>query len=409
MEGLRDGLVEGWALRIDDRAGTRRGGVTLLVSLGGEPVAQVLADQYRADVAAALHSEAACGFAYAPPPEILALGRVALRFHALPDMTELAGSPVEISFPDAAERERLARLIEQAEALFSLAWQLRQELHAAQGTPRYSLGDYARWAAESLPLAAARAAARYGPMPACLPLVSVICPVFRPAIGDFVAAVESVREQSYPHWELLLVDDGSGEAALSAVMTALGAAEPRIRVLDQRSNGGIAAASNAGLAAAQGRFVAFFDHDDVLDPAALEIMVRAQAATGARLLYSDEDKIDASGRLSEPHFKPDFDDRLLLELNYICHLVLVEAELAQSLRLDGAYDGAQDHDFLLRATEVLAAPEMHHVAEVLYHWRKTQHSTSADGAAKPGAALAGAAAVAAHLRRRRRPATGRRR
>ncbi len=117
--------------------------------------------------------------------------------------------------------------------------------------------------------------------------------------------------------------------------------------------------------------MAFFDHDDVLEPAALEIMVRAQAATGARLLYSDEDKIDASGGLSEPHFKPDFDDRLLLELNYICHLVLVEAELAQSLRLDSAYDGAQDHDFLLRASEVLAAPEIHHVPEVLYHWRKT--------------------------------------
>ncbi len=258
VEGLRGGLVQGWALRIDDHAGTRLGGVTLLVSLAGEPVAQLLADQYRADVAAALQADAACGFAYAPPPEILALGRVALRFHALPDMTELAGSPVEISFPDAAELERLARLIEQAEALFSLAWQLRQELQAAQGTPRYLLSDYARWAADSLPLAAARAAARYGPMPACLPLVSVICPVFRPAIGDFVAAVESVREQSFPHWELLLVDDGSGEAGLSAVMTALGggrAAHPGHRPAQPwRDRGGGQCRAGGGARAVRGVF-----------------------------------------------------------------------------------------------------------------------------------------------------------
>jgi GT2 family glycosyltransferase len=399
VEGLRDGLVQGWALRVDDRAGTRQGGVKLLVSLGGEPVAQLAAEQYRADVAEALQGDAACGFAYAPPPEIMALERVTLRFHALPDMTELSGSPIDISFPDQAQRALVARLIEKAEALFSQAWHLRQELHAVQAPPRYLLGDYARWAADSLKLAAARAAARYGAMPECLPLVSVICPVFRPALGDFVAAVDSMRGQSFPHWELLLVDDGSDEAGLSVVLAAL-AAEPRIRVI-QQAHGGIAAASNAGLAAARGRFVAFFDHDDVLEPAALEIMVRAQGATGARLLYSDEDKIDASGALSEPHFKPDFDGRLLLELNYICHLVLVETELARSLRFESAYDGAQDHDFLLRAVEVLAPQEIHHVPEVLYHWRKNARSTAADGSAKPHAAASGAAAVSAHLRRRR--------
>jgi O-antigen biosynthesis protein len=400
VDGLVDGLIQGWALRVDDRAGMRLGGVKLLVSMAGEPVAQVLADQYRADVATTMQSEAACGFAYAPPPEIRALGRVAFRVHALPEMEELPGSPVEISFPGEAQQERVARLLERTEALFTLAGHLRRELQAVQAPPRYFLNDYARWAAESLPLAAARAAARYGAMPEEPPLVSVICPVFRPAIGDFIAAVESVRGQSFPHWELLLVDDGSGEPGLSAVMAALAAAEPRIRLIELARNGGIAAASNAGLAAAGGRFVAFFDHDDVLEPAALEIMVRAQAAAGARLLYSDEDKIDASGALSEPHFKPDFDDRLLLELNYICHLVLVETALARHLGLDGVYDGAQDHDFLLRAAEVLAAAEICHVPEVLYHWRKAAGSTAADGGAKPRAVVAGTAAVAAHLRRR---------
>lgn len=225
-------------------------------------------------------------------------------------------------------------------------------------------------------------------MPETPPLVSVICPVFRPEIGDFCAAVDSVRRQSFAHWELLLVDDASQAPGLSAMMAALAAAEPRIRVIERARNGGIGAASNTALEAARGRFVAFFDHDDVLEPAALEVMVRAQAATGARLLYSDEDKIDASGVLSEPHFKLDFDDRLLLEMNYICHLVVVETELARRLGVDGAYDGAQDHNFWLRATEVLDAAEIHHVPEVLYHWRKTAGSTAADGAGGGGGGAA---------------------
>jgi GT2 family glycosyltransferase len=145
----------------------------------------------------------------------------------------------------------------------------------------------------------------------------------------------------------------------------------------------------------------FFDHDDVLDPHALEVMLRARGATGARLLYSDEDKINRAGHYSEPNLKPDFNYRFLLELNYICHLVMVDTALAREIGgLDPAFDGAQDHDFLLRLTEHLAGNEIHHVPEILYHWRISEGSTAFDGAAKPKAAAAGERAVAAHLERR---------
>jgi O-antigen biosynthesis protein len=69
--------------------------------------------------------------------------------------------------------------------------------------------------------------------------------------------------------------------------------------------------------------------------------------------------------------------------------------------LDRRFDGAQDHDFLLRLSEVLKSEQIHHVPEVLYHWRKSARSTAAGGsAAKPQAARAGEAAVLAHLKRR---------
>jgi GT2 family glycosyltransferase len=402
MDGLIDGLIQGWALNIDDTAKTKLGGLRILVTTGGQPVAELLADQYRADVAQAMGCEAACGFTFAPPPELRNRQRTEFRFFAMPGRQELQGSPIEIAYPEENERERLSALIARADELFTFAYHLRRELKAALPGERYLLSDYGRWAAKSLPLALARAIARYGELGADAPLVSIICPVFRPGLGDFLAAVDSVRAQSYPHWELLLVDDGSRDEALSAAMRDLCEADARIRLIVQPKNGGIAQASNAGLRQAAGRFVAFFDHDDLLEPAALEIMMRAQASTGARLLYSDEDKVERSGALCDPHFKPDFNYRFLLEVNYICHLVVVEAELVRAAgALDRRFDGAQDHDLLLRLTERLRPDEIHHVAEILYHWRKTGGSTAAAGTdAKPKAALAGVAAVSAHLKRR---------
>jgi GT2 family glycosyltransferase len=215
-----------------------------------------------------------------------------------------------------------------------------------------------------------------------------------------------VRGQSYPHWELLLVDDASGDTALTKAMQAMAAKDARIKLLPQKKNGGIARATNAGIKAADGAFVAFFDHDDLLEPAALEIMLRAQAATGAKLLYSDEDKVERGGGLCDPHFKPDFNYRFLLDVNYICHFVLLDAGVLRKVGgLDAALDGAQDHDLLLRLCEMLGPEEIHHVAEVLYHWRKSGGSTAAAGSgAKPKAAVAGAGAVAAHLARRGLPA-----
>jgi O-antigen biosynthesis protein len=403
VDGMVDGLIQGWALNIDDEAKTRSGGLRVLVTTGGQPIAEVLADQYRADVAGAVGCDAACGFTFSPPAELRGRKRVEFRFFALPGRQELQSSPVEVFYPEDSERERISALIARADELFTFAYHLRRELKAALPGERYLLSDYGRWAAKSLPLALPRAIARYGDLPAGDPLVSIICPVYRPAIGDFLAAIDSVRAQSYPYWELLLVDDASKDVGLSQAMQRLSKADGRIKILVLPKNGGIAQASNAALKRAAGQFIAFLDHDDVLEPCALEIMLRAQAATGAKLLYSDEDKIDRSGALSEPHFKPDFNYRFLLDVNYICHFVLVEADFVRRVgALERRFDGAQDHDFLLRLTEILHPEQIHHVSEILYHWRKSASSTAAAGsAAKPKAALAGEAAVAAHLKRRK--------
>ncbi|MCB5944134.1 glycosyltransferase [Acidocella sp. KAb 2-4] len=405
LDGLVGGLIQGWAHRVDDAAGTRLGGVKILITAAGQPLAEVVAEQFRADVAGATGGDAACGFSVYLP-EGVRQRRMTLQVFAMPERQEILGSPLDIEFPSAGASEQIETLMARTDELFSFAFNLRRELQSALPRERYFLEDYARWAAASLPLALARAEARYGALPEPGPLVSVVCPVYRPAIGEFLAAVDSVRAQTYPNWELLLVDDASGDAALSAAMRELAAADKRIRVLARKRNGGIARATNDALAAAKGELVAFFDHDDLLEPGALEIMLRAWRATGAKLLYSDEDKVERGGALGEPHFKPDFNYRFLLEINYICHFVMVEAgALRAAGGLDPALDGAQDHDLLLRLCEHLAPAEIHHVPEVLYHWRKTGSSTAAAGAqAKPKAVTAGETAVQAHLARRKLPA-----
>ena len=81
---------------------------------------------------------------------------------------------------------------------------------------------------------------------------------------------------------------------------------------------------------------------------------------------------------------------------------MMDTALARQLDgLDSRFDGAQDHEFLLRASEILVPDEIHHVPEILYHWRISASSTASNAQAKPGAALAGESAVAAHFRRRK--------
>jgi GT2 family glycosyltransferase len=130
-------------------------------------------------------------------------------------------------------------------------------------------------------------------------------------------------------------------------------------------------------------------------------MMQAAQTSGARLLYSDEDKIDERGNLSEPHLKSDWNYRLLLGSNFVCHLLVMRRDLLRQIGpLSTAHDGAQDHELLLRAAEMLTGDEICHVPEILYHWRKTPGSTAQSTDAKGHAAAAGVAAVEAHLRRR---------
>ncbi|MBO5283700.1 MAG: glycosyltransferase family 2 protein, partial [Lachnospiraceae bacterium] len=109
------------------------------------------------------------------------------------------------------------------------------------------------------------------------------------------------------------------------------------------------------------------------------------ADAAPRMLYSDEDKCDEEARrFYEPNRKPDFDLDLLLTNNYICHLLVLRADVMRQLGFRREYDGAQDHDLVLRAAGLLwrIPGAICHIPRVLYHWRCHSASTAANPESK---------------------------
>jgi GT2 family glycosyltransferase len=399
IDGLRGGAFEGWVLQGAPGCERLVGDCTVKITCNDIPIGFARANRYRADVAKSLAADAFCGFQFIPPLWARKAHAQSFHFTLVPDGRELQNSPIVTSLVSDQNEALVRELSDTIDHLHVELTRVRRRMKDLLPRPLFNLGTYHFWYRDYAPLLRQRVlVGRDATAPQ--PLVSVICPVFKPDLAEFEAAITSVIEQTYPHWELLLVDDGSRDPALTSLMDRYAAADQRIRLLPQRRNAGISAATNAAVAKARGEWVAFFDHDDLLVDVALEVMLRAAQESGARLLYSDEDKIDKSGEFSDPAFKTAWNHRLLLEVNYVCHLLFVAAPLlAEVGPLNSKLNGAQDHDLILRLSERIPAQQIAHVPEILYHWRRSATSTAGDVSAKPYAIDAGVTAVAEHLKR----------
>ncbi|ARP92244.1 hypothetical protein CAL14_19755 [Bordetella genomosp. 9] len=231
------------------------------------------------------------------------------------------------------------------------------------------------------------------------PLVSVIMPVYNPQPRWLEAAIESVRMQLYPEWELCIADDASTDPSVRAILSRYARSDPRIKVTYREKNGHISACSNTALSMAQGEWVVLFDHDDLLAEHALFWLVHTvNSRPGVQLVYSDEDKITESGVRCVPHFKPDWNYELFLAYNVVCHLAAYRRSLITGVGgFREGMEGAQDYDLALRCVERLEPAQIVHVPRVLYHWRMHATSTAMGGQAKPYALPAGERALNEHF------------
>jgi len=210
------------------------------------------------------------------------------------------------------------------------------------------------------------------------PQIAIVMPVFNPDVTWLGEAIASVQNQIYPHWELCIADDASTDDRVHELLRHVAANDSRIKVEFKKENGHISDASNSALAMVGAPYVGFLDHDDVLREHALLLVAESiNRWPGAKLIYSDEDKISQDGIRCEPHFKPDWNPELLLVQNYICHFVVLYADIIRDAGgLRQGYEGAQDHDMLLRCSRAIEPENIIHVPHILYHWRQHVGSTS---------------------------------
>lgn len=274
------------------------------------------------------------------------------------------------------------------------------------------------------------------------PLVSIVVPLYCTKESFLREMIESVQAQSYERWQLCLADasptgpeapvgrkfaeaqtsrvrsvEEGPENALERIVREYG--DERIVYTHLRENLGIAENTNAAIELADGDWIAFMDHDDLLAPDALyeavklirrgpaegtdvehaSLLRKADGNAQYDMIYTDEDKVDMEGKTHfQPHLKPDINIDLLRSNNYITHFTLVRRELLDRVGgLRGAYNGAQDYDFILRCVEQASA--VGHVPRILYHWRCHTESTSENPFSKQYAVDAGKRAIQDHLKR----------
>ncbi len=237
------------------------------------------------------------------------------------------------------------------------------------------------------------------------PTFSILCPVYNVEPKWLAAAIESVLNQAYSKWELCLADDASTDPATIAFLNSSLPKDARIKLVKRPHNGHICAATNSAAELATGEFVVLLDNDDLLAPQALfRYAELLQSHPDADVLYSDEDKITATGHRYDPQFKPDWSPELLLSYNYINHITCIRRTVFDKAgRFRIGYEGAQDLDLLLRVTEL--TDRIHHVPETLYHWRALETSTASAAGVKDYVRTSAKQAVTDALARRKITAT----
>ncbi|MHB8843713.1 MAG: glycosyltransferase family 2 protein [Nitrospirota bacterium] len=212
------------------------------------------------------------------------------------------------------------------------------------------------------------------------PRISVILPNCNAPQWLVVRAIESLRKQLYPYWQLLIPIDTTIQPAVHQVLVSYEQADARIKLIYRSRETRLLSACNSALAAASGDYIALLDNRDLLAVNALyQVAVEINKHPEADLVYSDEDKIDESGRRHDPYFKCDWNPDLFYSSNYIGKLSVYRKSIAD--KLDGFRDGFGDdllYDLALRFIQHIPAAHIHHVPFVLYHCGVFKDSSNVD-------------------------------
>src|SRR5262249_32318275 len=152
--------------------------------------------------------------------------------------------------------------------------------------------------------------------------------------------------QTYPDWELCVIDDCSQREEIEAILKYYELKDRRIKIGRTRENSGISAATNLALKMATGSHIGLLDHDDMLAHDALAIVASQLTRDWSiDLVYTDECKIDSNDIADELMCKPDWSPLLLTAVMYTGHLSVYRTSLVRELGgFRSEFDFSQDYD-----------------------------------------------------------------
>lgn len=205
---------------------------------------------------------------------------------------------------------------------------------------------------------------------------SIIVPIYKTNLTYLNEMINSVEEQSYKNWELILVDDFSNDKYLSQEIKRRVKKNIKINYYQMKEKTSIGFCTNFGIKKADGIYIGLLDHDDTLEPhtlllAAIEINKNPNLA----FIYTDEDKFDGSNYY-DFQYKPDFDRELLLTSNYIHHFKIFKKSICLKIGLLENLTGVQDYEFLSRYINQIKDYQVTHIPVICYHWRSHKGSTA---------------------------------
>lgn len=209
------------------------------------------------------------------------------------------------------------------------------------------------------------------------PLVTVVTPFHNDAAW-LEHTVDSVQGQSFGDWELLLINDRSGDGS-DVTAAAWARSEPRIRLLSTTAESrGAAAARNKGIEHANGRYIAFLDADDLWLPTKLEQQLAFMSDAGAAFSYTAYEKMDEGGRRNGRIYRPPtrmgYND-LLRGCAIGCSTVMIDAQ-ALGPPLMPPFKRGQDYATWLEITR--SGVEAHGLQEPLAVYRERRGSLSSN-------------------------------
>ena len=209
------------------------------------------------------------------------------------------------------------------------------------------------------------------------PLISFVTPTYNTSNAFLTDLLESFTLQKASYAELILSDYSSYNPDMAARLV-VAESRPSVRVVRNTVNGGIAAATNSGIAAARGRWISFIDHDDVLVAGAIAIVAQAILEhPDAIFFYTDELIVDAALKPISEFCKPAYDSVLLSGMNYINHLSIYRADRLAALGgMRADREGSQDYDLLLRYLTGTPPGSIVHIPYLAYLWRRDTASYS---------------------------------